>query len=275
MAAAGFASVQFPSLAPQNNMSAQAAAQAKAKAATDQAEQDTYQQQLQANQLKAQGYALDQSYMMQGTNAPRTVTDTSMTIGNGGGSSASRSSGVSGGFGGVPAPVSGRYMSLVNFKPPVEATSSDTMPREHMAPAAYGPVDASAFQNAEFGQKKAQAGAMGKSAVDSLVASLAGRGIANSGTLGRGIGDRLALAQQPLTDLNVAHLGQDYQNSQHERDLSENARQNEYSGNINQRGQDASLMMALNSLRAQLASTKYNGEITQRGQDLDQMYRML
>jgi hypothetical protein len=61
---------------------------------------------------------------------------------------------------------------------------------------------------------------------------------------------------QPLADLNVAHLGQEYQAAQRARELAENRAQAEFSGGISQRGQTINANNALNQLRLALAAQK-------------------
>lgn len=233
------------------------------------------------NELLAQRYALDQSNMMQSSAAnPRTVTDTSMTIsspGEGGGfaASGSRSSGSGGGGGGqLPADLAGRFMPLVGMDS-MNLPSSPTPPEVQLGEADFSPQDATAFQNAAVGRTQALAGQQGQAAVKTLTERLAGRGIGKSGTLARGIGERIGLAQQPLTDLNVAHLGQEYGAAQRARELSENRAVQGFQGGIQQRGQSIQAQQALDALRAALVQGKYQGEIQQRGQDLSALFRGL
>lgn len=239
------------------------------------------------NKLLAQKYALDNSQQMQGHSGnPRTVTDTSMTIGNGGGSgfgggsgSASRRSPSGGGFGSANPQIDGRYMSLVNFQAP---TLNQNMPaRVSRQQADFTPGDATAYQSAAFGRAKATAGGLGKSAIDSLVSQLAGRGISSSGTTGRGIAGEIVKSVDPLSELNVAHLGQEYSAVQRARELSEASANNIYQGDLTQRGQDISGQNAMNNLLTQIAQLKYQGEVQQtegglnRQLQLQRLYEML
>lgn len=120
-----------------------------------------------------------------------------------------------------------------------------------------GIPDASAAQNAAFGHAKAQAGSMGRAAVDSLRSNLAERGIMGGGTEARGLVDRLAAATNPLSDLNVAQQQERLGIAQHGQDLGAQQALAQYQGGITQRGQDLSQ-----------AATQYSGGITQRGQDI-------
>lgn len=243
-------------------------------------QQDIAQQELLNNQLRAQQFALDNSAGMQAnSNIPRQVTDTSMTIPDGSyapnstGGSGSRGP-ATGGFGTSVPQIDGRYMSLVEFKPP--ATTTTPQPSVSMGPGTFGPADATAYQNAAFARLKDKSGQLGQGAVESLAAQLAGRGISGqSGTFGRGLADIVSRSVQPLADLNVAHLGQEYDAAGRERQLSEARANAEYQGGIAQRGQNVSSQQALNSLLAQLAMGEYQGGISQRGQDLESLYRLL
>jgi hypothetical protein len=256
-----------------------------------QSEADARNQQLQneqdeasRNALTAQNYALTQSHGLQSTDAPRTITDTSMTIGSGGGSGSSKSSSSgsklpTGGFGSANPQIDGRYMSLVEFQQP--NLTAAPPPREVMPQADYTPQDATEFQNAAFARLKDKSGALGKSAIDSLAAVLGSRGVGNSGTFGRGTAREIVNATQPLADLNVEHLGQEYQAAQHARELSEGRAASNFAGNISQRGQDITSQQALNNLMSQIAQLKYQGEIQQRahqdemGLDWERLYSLL
>jgi hypothetical protein len=248
-----------------------------------QAKLNAYEDEATQNALTAQRYALDQSYMMQGSDNPRSVRDTSMTISNGGNVSASGGASESSGsrpsvgsFGGNPAgpQIDGRYMSLVQA--PTPSLNESTPGQVSLNAQSYGPQDAKAHQDAAFARLKDKSGALGQGAIQSLAAMLAGRGISGqSGTFGRGLADRVAQAVQPLADLNVAHLGEEYAAAAHAQDLGA-ARDNAiFQGGIAQRGQDIASQQALNSLKAQLAQLGYSGGIQQRGQDLEALYRLL
>ena len=238
------------------------------------------------NDLRAQRDATDYRQSMAANPAnPRTITDNSMTLGSA--DTNTMKSSVSGkkslgGFGGIGLPqIDGRYMSLV--EPPKVAppnpqlnTAQPPVSREAMPQDSFGPGDATAFQDAAYGRLKARAGQQGRGAVEALAAELAGRGISGeSGTFGRGVADRIMDAQAPLTDLNVAHLGQEYEAAQRARELSANRSNAIFQGGIAQRGQDISTQQALNALKAQLELARYQGEISQNDSQLDNLYRML
>lgn len=234
----------------------------------------------------ARQYALDQSVAMQADpNTTRTVSGTEMTQTNAGSGSASRSASGSGsrlaqgGFGGNPAgpAIDGRYMSLVQAPTATSADlNSSTSPQVQMGQTNFTPPDAKAFQDAAFARLKDKSGALGQGAIQGLAAQLAGRGISGaSGSFARGTAQEIANAVNPLADLNVAHLGQEYQAAQNAQGLSAQRDQAIYQGGIQQRGQDMSQMSALNQLKASLAQLGYNGGIQQRGQDLESLYRLL
>jgi hypothetical protein len=246
-----------------------------------QSDADTRNKQLQIEQdehnrnaLTAENYALTQSHGMQSTDAPRTVTDTSMTIGTGGGSASRAASGsgsrlATGGFGSANPQIDGRYMSLVQFQQPNLATAPQ-QPRETLGSGGYGPQDAKAYQDAQFARLKDKSGSLGQGALQSLASTLAGRGISGqSGTFGRGLSDIITRSVQPLADLNVEHLGQEYAAAGHERDLSEQRASTAFNGGIQQRGQDMSSQQAMNNLLTQIAQIKYQGEIGQRDSQAD------
>lgn len=235
------------------------------------------------NALMAQRYALNQSNgLASDPNNPRTITDTSMTISNGGGvggaaSAASRRtpSGLSGAGGGaMPPQLDGKYMPLVNM-PEFNPSAASPLPA-HVGLGAnnYAPEDATAYQNAAFSRLKDKSGALGQSAISSLASQLGGRGIGNSGTMARGTAREIVNAVQPLADLNVAHLGNEYEAANRSRQMSENARMAQYQGDITQRNQDMSTQLALDQLKASLVGQKYQGGIQQRGQDLEALYRL-
>lgn len=214
------------------------------------------QRQFTLNKLDAERMALDQSRMMQANaNNPRTVQDTRMNISNEGTINEGSYSGNAGGGGKVlPPQIEGRYMALVgNTNTLPYSPDAPSSPRATMGEGSFKPGDAQAYQDAEFSRSKAQAGDVGRSAMNSLRGELAGRGILGSGTEMRGTADRLSSTLQPLADLNVAHLRQDYDASQLERSRSEAARLAQYQGDISQRGQDLSSQSAFQALKAQLA----------------------
>lgn len=201
--------------------------------------------------------ALQQGGVM-ATNSLGQTSSASPGYGSGGGSR-----GMQGGGNPLPPNIAGHYMPLIEMQQP---TLGGVPPRETMPEADFTPGDATAHQDAAFGRLKASSGQLGRSAVDSLRNELAGRGILGSGTEFRGTADRIASAVQPLADLNVSHLGQEYAASQRARELSENRAQTKFSGDISQRGQDASMIQALNALKAALTQTQYSGELQQRRQ---------
>lgn len=216
----------------------------------------------------AQQLALSESQRMAQDNAnPRTSNGESMDISNyGGGRSASE--GASGSSGGgqavskppMPPELDGRYMPLIgmDFTP-----DSTVAPQVTLGQAAYSAGNAHDAQDAEFGLLKAKSGQLGRSAIDSLRSEMSGRGIGGSGTELRGVGDRIAASVDPLAQLNSTHLREDYANTQRERDIAESRVSQQFQGDITQRGQNQSMMQALNTLKAMLAQTKYQGEIGQ------------
>lgn len=114
-----------------------------------------------------------------------------------------------------------------------------------------GVPDASAAQNAAFGSAKAKAGSLGRSAVDSLRANLAERGILGGGSEARGVATRLAEATNPLSDLNVAQQQEKLGIIQHNQDLAAGQAATQFGGNITQRGQDIQNANAQAQLAAQ------------------------
>lgn len=241
-------------------------------------------QQFTRNALTAQRSALDQSHMLQAGPAPRTITDTSMTIGSGGETEVQQNSRTASGGGGtvgtrqLPPDLQGRFMPLVELGQQSIPGGSGAMPppRATMPDADFSPGDATAHQDAAFSRLKDRAGLLGKGALDTLSSQLAGRGIGGaSGAFGRGLADILAQTTQPLADLNVAHLQEEYGAADRARALSEQRASNVYSGDITQRGQDIQTQMAIDQLKASLLRAKYEGEIAQRGQDLNSIYRLL
>lgn len=140
--------------------------------------------------------------------------------------------GVSGGGGGYIGGGGG-------YAPPmsVGTTSPTQYATVSMSPVG-GVPDASAAQNAAFGSAKAKAGSLGRSAVNSLRADLAERGIMGGGTEARGLTDRLAAATNPLSDLNVAQQNEKLGIIQHNQDLGANQAATEFQGNVSQRGQN-------------------------------------
>lgn len=234
------------------------------------------------NELNAQRYALDNSYkLQQNSDNPVKVTDTSMTISNDrpedSGVSARAASASAGSGGGgtrqLPPDLAGRFMPLIqmgDLNPP----QGQLPPQVSMPAASFTPQDATAYQDAAFARLKAKSGDLGRGAVNSLSSELAGRGISGaSGSFGRGLADIVSSSVQPLADLNVAHLGQEYDAAGEARRLAEQRAGTEFSGGIQQRGQTIQGQQALDALRAALLQAKYSGEINQRGQDLDALYR--
>lgn len=175
-----------------------------------------------------------------------------------------------GGFGTSVPQIDGRYMSLV--APPNPTLNESTPAQVKMGEGNFTPTDATAHQDAAFARTKDKAGALGKSAIDSLSSMLAGRGVSNqSGTFGRGLVDRISAATNPLADLNVAHLGEEYDAANNARQMSEARASTEYQGGIAQRSQDMSSQQAMNNLKTQLALAGYNGNLSQ----LEMLYRLV
>ena len=112
--------------------------------------------------------------------------------------------------------------------------------------------------------------------MDSLAGELAGRGISGaSGTFGRGLADRVARSVQPLADLNVAHLGQEYQAADRARQLSESRSQADYSGQIAQRGQSMGQQNAMNALQMAISGNQYESDMNQQNYFLELLKRYL
>lgn len=195
---------------------------------------------------------------------------------DGGSSSTTNRQTASGGSAGtrqLPPDIQGRFMPLIELGQ-LDSTPPQLPGQVQRQGGSFTPEDASAHQNAAYARLKARAGQEGRSAVDSLAAEMGGRGIGGSGTFARGVGDRIASVVQPLADLNVAHLGEEYDAAGRARQLAEAAASESYQGNISQRSTDINATQALQALRAQIAAQKYQGEISQRGQDLEALYRL-
>jgi hypothetical protein len=124
--------------------------------------------------------------------------------------------------------------SNISFNPNSYATVGGPL----IAPNAELDTAANASQNAALAKAKANAGAMGKSAVDALRSSLAERGILGGGSEARGLTDRLAAATNPISDVNTQALHENVGIAQHNQDLQQGANNTAYSGAITQRGQD-------------------------------------
>lgn len=234
--------------------------QAQGRQAGLEADQRSKHAEMENNYLKAQRFALDQSHLMQqDPNMPRTVTDTSMTIGPGGVGTQKM----------LPPNLMGRFKNLINnatYKAPTDLNMS-TPDKVAMKEADFSPIDATAYQDAQYARLKEKAGLMGKSAVGSLSSELAGRGIGNaSGAFGKGLANIVSQSVQPLSDLNVSHLEEEYKAAQRARELSESRVQNEYSGNITQRGQDLNQQNALNALKMALADNRYQSDFNKSNQ---------
>lgn len=231
------------------------------------------------NSLIAQRDALTQSGILQrNQSVPRQITGTTMTIGgtpdqgSSGSAMSSLASQVSGGARQLPPNLQGRFMPLLELGQ-LDTNPGSTPPTVQRQGGSFTPDDASAYQSASYARLKDRAGAAGQSAVQSLSEQLAGRGISGrSGTFGRGLADRVSEAVQPLSDLNVAHLGEEYAASGRARQLSENAASESYQGGIAQRGQDIQSQQALQALRAALMQTKYQGDLTQYMNPLRNLY---
>ena len=223
------------------------------------------------NALQAQKYALDQSYMMQGnSNNPRTVNDTSMEISNAGAMSGLGSENAAGTLKRASAAggQGGNGISSVPLLQPMPYPSVSVPPAPvapiSMPTANYGPPDATAYEEAAFGRAKGQAGALGRTALESLRGELSGRGILGSGAEIEGTARIISDATNPLSDLNVAQLGERYAASGRERQLSEGRSQADFSGRIAQRGQDISYNQAIAALQNQYAQEKYKAELEER-----------
>lgn len=222
------------------------------------------------NALTAQGNALNQAHAMQSNpENPRTVTDTSMTIGNNGSilSGKVNSSQMSGGTTKMlPPNLEGRFMNLLEgngakFQKPTDLNMG-MPPRETMPAASFSPTDATAFQEAQFSRLKDKAGLLGRSAVNSLSSELAGRGISGaSGAFGKGLADIVSQTTQPLADLNVAHLGEQFRDSQLARQMAEQRSATEFSGALQQRGQDFNQQNALNALKMSLSDREFESDL--------------
>ena len=113
------------------------------------------------------------------------------------------------------------------------------------------PPSTAAYDNAAFGAAKARAGQLGQSALTSLQGQLADRGLLGSGVEARGLVDTLAAATNPLSDVNVAQLGQNINIGQHAQDLATQA-------GLTQRGQDIGLLESQNNIAAQQAIAQQN-----------------
>lgn len=113
------------------------------------------------------------------------------------------------------------------------------VPNVNYPQVSLGPIpDATAAQEAAFGSAKAQAGSLGRSALDSLRSELAERGMMGGGTEARGLVDILASSTNPLSDLNVSQQGERLGIAQHTQDLAAQQAATQYGGGITQRGQD-------------------------------------
>ena len=133
----------------------------------------------------------------------------------------------------------------------------------------FTPADARAHQDAAFSRLKATSGQLGRNSVTSMRGELADRGILGSGVEARGLTDRLASTLQPLADLNVAQLQEEYDAAQRAQELALAQETAKYSGGINQRGQDIGLISSREGNALQAAMANMQGGISQRGQDMD------
>lgn len=115
-----------------------------------------------------------------------------------------------------------------------------------------------AYDNAAFGAAKARAGQLGQSALTSLQGNLADRGLLGSGVEARGLVDTLAAATNPLSDINVAQLGQNIGIGQHALDLGAQQAAQQFQGGLTARGQDIGLLESQNQLAAQQAIAQQN-----------------
>lgn len=122
------------------------------------------------------------------------------------------------------------------------------------ASASNGAIDTAADQanSAAFASAKSKAGAMARSSIDALHGEMASRGIAGSGTEGRGLVTRLAAATNPLADENNAELSGKLDIARHNQDLGAQAGQANLSAQVTQRGQD----LQAEEARAQIANQR-------------------
>jgi hypothetical protein len=160
-------------------------------------------------------------------------------------------SGIGGSFGGgmVSAPSVGAISDI---------------PRVSMRAIPGGP-DTNAAQDAAFGKAKATAGSLGRSAMDSLRAGLAERGLVGGGTEARGLVSKLAEATNPLSDLNNAALHENVGIAEHNQDLGAQAAATDYSGNVSQRNTDVNAAVAQRGqeIQAQQAAAARNQQALQ------------
>lgn len=117
-------------------------------------------------------------------------------------------------------------------------------------------------QEAAFGNAKAKAGALGRSAISSTASELAGRGLSTGGgAFARRIADRVASATNPLSDINVAQLGENANNARKNVDTATHAADVAYQGGITQRGQDISQHESEQNRKAEMANQNANRAI--------------
>jgi hypothetical protein len=108
-----------------------------------------------------------------------------------------------------------------------------------------------AAQNAAYAKAKSRAGAAARSSYSGLKSELADSGLLGGGTQARGLVDRLAAADNPVNDVNVAQLGENATNARHNQDLGADMAKTGYQGAIAQRGQDLSAQQAERALAIQ------------------------
>ena len=132
----------------------------------------------------------------------------------------------------------GGLQSAAGYGQTSPLSTGTTAPVSYPKVSMGGIPDASAAQSAAFGAAKGRAGAMGRSAVDSLRSELAERGIMGGGTEARGLTDILASATNPLSDVNVAQQAESLQDVRRTQDIAAQQAAQQYQGGITQRGQD-------------------------------------
>ncbi|HEX7048586.1 MAG TPA: hypothetical protein VF188_00105, partial [Longimicrobiales bacterium] len=116
--------------------------------------------------------------------------------------------------------------------------------------AAVAPVDTRAAQAAAFARAKDTVGQVGAGSIAALRSVLGGRGMLGSGNESRGVASVINAGQGQLGDVARSQAVQSA-------DLAQRTAEANYTGQINQRGQDIGL-----------AEANYSGQIGQRGQDL-------
>lgn len=111
---------------------------------------------------------------------------------------------------------------------------------------------ADAANSTAFAKAKSQAGLTARSAVDTLRGEMSSRGIAGSGTEGRGLVDKLSAATDSIGNENNAEMQQRVGIAGHQQDLGEQASEANLAAGVTQRGQDVQAEAA----RAQIAAQR-------------------